>query len=233
MQNIYMKEINKIPLMSAEEEKQVAVLAFQGDKAAQEKLVKANLRFVVKQAYKFLGQGLELEDLINEGNTGLMYAATKFDPKKNTRFITYAVWWVNQYMRKAVYEKGQDVKITVGKKEALSDLRFKMIRLDKEINSEESEGSSIGELIEDKRYCGQEEMACRENTKKDIYKSIENLPIEEQLVVYHRFGLEDSEEMSLKTIGDMLGYSKERIRQIENRARVHLRRYMEDYGYTA
>lgn len=233
MQNIYMKEINQIPLMSSEEEKKVAALAFQGNKAAQDKLVKANLRFVVKQAHKFLNQGLELEDLISEGNAGLMYAATKFDPAKNTKFITYAVWWINQYMRKAVYEKGQDVKITVGRKDALSDSRFKMARLDKVLDSEEAEGATVGDLIEDKRYMGQEERVCKEDEKSGVYEALDKLSREEQIVICYRFGLYDSDQLSLKSIGDMLGYSKERIRQIESRALTKLRRHMEDYGYAA
>ena len=97
----YLKAIDKIPLLTYEEEYELALKAKNGDKKARERLINSNLRFVVSVAKKFKGQGMPLEDLINEGNIGLMTAVDKFEPEKGYHFISYAVWWVRQAILKA------------------------------------------------------------------------------------------------------------------------------------
>ncbi|MCL2070351.1 MAG: RNA polymerase sigma factor RpoD/SigA [Treponema sp.] len=107
----YMQEINRIPLLSKKEEEATAVLAAKGNKAAKERLVNANLRFVITVAKKYQGKGLPLEDLIGEGNIGLLNAAEHFDVEKGYRFITYAVWWIRQAITKAINEKGRMIRL--------------------------------------------------------------------------------------------------------------------------
>ncbi len=113
--SLYLKEINKIPLLSREEENHYARLAAQGDKAAKEKLVNANLRFVVNVAKKYQNQGLPLADLINEGNIGLMNAIERFDVEKGYHFISYAVWWIRQAILKAISEKARMIRLPLNR----------------------------------------------------------------------------------------------------------------------
>jgi RNA polymerase primary sigma factor len=108
---LYMREISKIPLLSKEDEEKYAKLAAEGNMAAREKIVNSNLRFVISIAKKFQGKGLPLEDLISEGNTGLLNAVNRFDIKKGYRFITYAVWWIRQAIIKAVSEKSRMIRL--------------------------------------------------------------------------------------------------------------------------
>ena len=112
---IYFKEIDSIPLMTREEEYELAVKAKQGDILARDRIVKANLRFVVSVAKKYQCSAFELNDLINEGNIGLMIAIDKFDPEKGYHFISYAVWWIRQTILKAIYEKGKMIRLPSNK----------------------------------------------------------------------------------------------------------------------
>ena len=112
---IYFKEIDSIPLMAREEEYELALKAKQGDIIARDKILKANLRFVVSVAKKYQCSAFELNDLINEGNIGLMIAIDKFDPEKGYHFISYAVWWIRQTILKAIYEKGKMIRLPSNK----------------------------------------------------------------------------------------------------------------------
>ncbi len=113
--SMYLREINRIPLITHEEEHDLAVLAKNGDKKAREKLLNANLRFVVSVAKKYRGQGLPLSDLINEGNIGLIVALDKFEPEKGYHFISYAVWWIKQSIMKAISDKGRAVRLPLNR----------------------------------------------------------------------------------------------------------------------
>lgn len=113
--SMYLKEINRIPLLSVEEEKELAVKAQRGDKAAKERLVKSNLRFVVNVAKKYRNHGLDLTDLISEGNIGLLVAIEKFDVSKGYRFISYAVWWIRQSILKAICEKSRAIRLPLNR----------------------------------------------------------------------------------------------------------------------
>lgn len=112
---IYLKEINRIPLLSREEEDRIARLAVNGDTDAKMQLINANLRFVVNVAKKYKNQGIPLDDLINEGNIGLMTAVDKFDPDKGYHFISYAVWWIRQAVLKAVCEKSRAIRLPLNR----------------------------------------------------------------------------------------------------------------------
>ena len=115
----YLKTIDKIPLLTYDEEYELALKAKNGDKKAREKLINANLRFVVSVAKKFRGQGMPLEDLINESNIGLMTAVDKFEPEKGYHFISYAVWWVRQAILKALAEQSRPVRLPLNRSNEL------------------------------------------------------------------------------------------------------------------
>jgi RNA polymerase primary sigma factor len=112
---LYLREINRIPLLSREEEDEIAREAAKGSKKAQDKLVNANLRFVVNVAKKYQGQGLPLEDLISEGNIGLLNAVQRFDVDKGYHFISYAVWWIKQAVLKAICEKSRMIRLPLNR----------------------------------------------------------------------------------------------------------------------
>jgi RNA polymerase primary sigma factor len=112
---LYLREINRIPLLSREEEDEIAREAAKGSKKAQDKLVNANLRFVVNVAKKYQGQGLPLEDLISEGNIGLLNAVQRFDVNKGYHFISYAVWWIRQAILKAICEKSRMIRLPLNR----------------------------------------------------------------------------------------------------------------------
>ncbi|MDX9783621.1 MAG: RNA polymerase sigma factor RpoD/SigA [Spirochaetia bacterium] len=113
--SIYLKEINKIPLLTREQENDYATRAAQGEKFAREMLVKSNLRFVVNVAKKYQNQGLPLSDLISEGNIGLMNAIERYDVNKGFHFISYAVWWIRQAILKAVCEKSRMIRLPLNR----------------------------------------------------------------------------------------------------------------------
>ena len=119
---LYMQEINRFPLLSKTEEEKLAKLVAKGDKAAREKIVNSNLRFVIMVAKKYQGKGLPLEDLISEGNIGLLKAVEHFDPKKGYRLITYAVWWIRQTIIKAIHEKGRMIRLPCNKSSDLTKI---------------------------------------------------------------------------------------------------------------
>lgn len=115
MMDLYLKDINRIPLLTAEEEKKLAVEARNGSKSAKNKLVNANLRFVVAIAKTYQGRGFELMDLISEGNLGLMTAVDHFDVSKGYKFISYAVWWIRQSIQKAIYDRSRAIRLPMNK----------------------------------------------------------------------------------------------------------------------
>ena len=109
--NDYLKDINKIPMITPEEEKELGKKIKEGDKESKDKLIVSNLRFVVSVAKQYQGQGLSLDDLINEGNIGLIRAADKFDVDKGFRFISYAVWWIRQSILQALSEQSRTISL--------------------------------------------------------------------------------------------------------------------------
>ena len=121
---MYLKEINKVPLLTREEEVELAQKAKNGDKAARDKIIKANLRFVVKVAKKYQNHGLDLTDLISEGNIGLMTAIEKFEPERGYHFISYAVWWINQAILKAVSEKSRAIRLPLNRANELVRIEY-------------------------------------------------------------------------------------------------------------
>ena len=121
---MYLKEINKVPLLTREEEIELSQKAKQGDKAARDKMIMANLRFVVRVAKKYQNHGLDLTDLISEGNIGLINAIEKFEPSRGYHFISYAVWWINQSILKALSEKSRAIRLPLNRANELVRIEY-------------------------------------------------------------------------------------------------------------
>ncbi len=144
--SLYLKEISRIPLLSREEETNTARLAVKGDKAAKDRLVNANLRFVVNVAKKYQGQGLSLSDLISEGNIGLINAVEKFDVDKGFHFISYAVWWIRQSILKAICEKSRMIRLPLNRANELVQIE-KAMKVVPEGTSTEEEINEIARML--------------------------------------------------------------------------------------
>lgn len=144
---LYLKEINKIPLLTHEEETQLAIEAKNGSKAAKNKIVNANLRFVVNVAKKYQNRGMELSDLISEGNIGLLTAIEKFDVSMGYHFISYAVWWIRQSITKALNEKTSDVRLPMNRVNELNQIRKAKKAVSAVNRTEEDEIRMIGEML--------------------------------------------------------------------------------------
>src|SRR5574344_1098708 len=142
--NMYLKEINKIPLLTREEETDLATKAAQGDKIAKEKIVRANLRFVVNVAKKYQNHGIDLVDLISEGNIGLLTAIERFDVSKGYHFISYAVWWIRQAILKAICEKSRAIRLPLNRANELVQIE----QARKEIATDKTEEEELQEVAE-------------------------------------------------------------------------------------
>lgn len=219
----YLNEIEKISLLTEDEEYQLAVKAKNGDMVARNKLVEANSRFVVSIAKKYQGNGLELEDLISEGNIGLLIAVDKFEPEKGYKFISYAVWWIRQSIMKAINDKSRAVRIPANKIKDAELYEIDVCSLDTPVGEEED--SSFGDFI-------QSDLNIEEGVMdKALTESINNILSQfserERDVIIKRYGLNDQKALSLKEVGDLYGLTKERIRQIEKKMITNLSKISE------
>jgi RNA polymerase primary sigma factor len=258
----YLRALARIPRLTAQEEHEVAVKAAAGDEDAQRKLVEANLRFVVSYAKRYRGIGVPLLDLIHEGNLGLMEAARRFDPGRNVKFITYAVWWVRQAIMHALSEQvrafaipqklsgvaarfgrevadlteqlerapttseiASDLSISESDVEALRLIGSSDVSLNEHVGRGDSEGSELGDLIEQDAIEDVEHELIHRAAASRVRQALHDLDDKEREIVTLRFGLDrDGEPRTLQEIGDALGVSRERVRQIESRAKDKLRR---------
>ena len=233
----YLRDIGRIPLLSKEEEMETAKLAAGGDKAAREKLVTSNLRFVIMIAKKYQGNGLPLLDLISEGNMGLLSAVKHFDVEKGYRFITYAVWWVRQAITKAIQEKGKLIRLPCKAKpgKALSggkDPRRKpkeivyinndVLSLDEPVSKRGDSNSTRKDFLYDEFTDSPVEKAANSILKSELETLLGDLEERAAGVIRCRFGLDGTGPMTLKEVGDRYHLSRERVRQIETRAMSQL-----------
>ncbi len=249
----YLREINETPLLSPEEELELAIAIGNGDPAARDRMVRANLRLVVNIARGYTGKGLSLQDLIEEGNLGLMRAVEGFDPAMGTRFSTYASYWIKQSIKRALINCAKTVRIPAYMVELLSKWRRATARLTEELGrtptAEEiarvlgiprkklsiikkairiynltpqtdqgDSGWSLGEMIEDERFRTPDEMMLEHDSLYHIRKRLQTMDAREAAVLKMRFGLEDRQPRTLKEIGEVLGLTRERVRQIESEA---------------
>ena len=144
---LYLREIGKIPLLSAEEELALAQRVVAGDKEAKDQMAEANMRLVVSIAKRYVGRGLDLLDLIQEGNTGLLRAVEKFDPDKGFKFSTYATWWIRQAITRAVVDQARTIRIPVHMVETINKLLRTQRRLTQELNREPTNEEIAKEML--------------------------------------------------------------------------------------
>jgi len=259
----YLHDIQKLPLISdPEEERRLARRAQKGDEKAAERLVTANLRFVISYVKKYQGHGLELSELVAIGNEGLLKAVKKFDPDQGVKFISYAVWWVRQAVLKALAEQTRSVRIPLNQNSQLiklaraetilaqvlkrdatdheigrlidetpevvraaKQMSATEVSLDAPVDRSDREASTLGE-----RFAGVDSTDIEEVTDYKLMRGFierafrKYLTPRERKILYLYYGLEEgSEAMTLERIGALMGVTRERIRQIRERAFEKLR----------
>ena len=267
---IYLQQIGKIPLLTAEQELEVAKkIKESNDDKSKEILVNANLRLVVSIAKKYIGRGLSFLDLIQEGNMGLMKAAEKFDYAKGYKFSTYATWWIQQSITRAIADKSRIIRLPVHMIETLSKIKKVTIDLTTESGKAPSkeeiayrvgipvskltslikaaqstisietpatakdESSKLGDFIVDESTVSPDTRVSQENLFEDIQKMLNQLSPKERDVLIMRYGLnDDGNRKTLEEIGSRYGVSRERIRQIENRAISKLKKLCKNHNLT-
>jgi len=255
----YLREISKVPLLTREEEVRLGKLARKGDQRAIQRLVESNLRFVVKIANRFSGAGPSLLDLINEGNIGLLQAARRFDPARNVKFISYAVWWIRQAIMQMLAEQSGPTRLPLKQAGLLYKIRTKTEELrhalDREPTAQELAGAlgvsrrEIEEIqrvarrpvsldspvTEDSETAYLDLMADEDapavdhdllesSLRSEIAGLLGHLAPREREVLELRFGIATDDPLTLEEVGQRLGLSRERIRQIEKKAKKRLQR---------
>ena len=253
----YLKEISKIKPLLREEEERLAQNIAKGDLKALQELVRRNLKFVVSVANKYKGCGLSLQDLIEEGNIGLIQAAKRFDASRQVKFITYAVWWIRQAIMHSLAEQSGTVKLPikqVGKVYQMSKKRRSMAQTLNREPTERELADSMGykendihfimqayrthlsldaplrtdesppyiDLLESPNTIPYDEMIMQESLKAKVDLLLKDLGAREEKILRMRFGFH-GEAKTLEEIGKEIGLSRERVRQIEKRAKVKLK----------
>ena len=261
---MYLREIGKIQLLSIEEENELAKKAMEGNQRAKDKMAEANMRLVVSIAKRYSGRGLELLDLIQEGNTGLLRAVDKFDPSKGFKFSTYATWWIRQAITRAIADQARTIRIPVHMVETINKLMRTQRRLTQELNreptnkelakemdmdvekieyiqkikqditsldagvgrdGEEGEESTLGDFIEDEDTASPEESATVQLLKEQVREILSTLSDRERKILEMRFGLNGTKSYTLEEVGLEFAVTRERIRQIEAKALMKLKKH--------
>ena len=246
----YLRDINEVSLLTAEEERALARRIAKGDMEARDHMVRANLRLVVSIARGYSSRGMLLQDLIEEGNLGLLRAVEGFDPTMGTRFSTYGSYWIKQSIKRALINSSKTIRIPAYMIELLSKWRRSTARLsdtlgrnptnaevarllgvskkklpiiEKAIHVHNSipqtdqpdSGWSLSEVVMDERTSTPDEIMVKDDALKYVRDRIETMEEREATVLKMRFGLGDQEPRTLKEIGEHLGLTRERVRQIE------------------
>jgi RNA polymerase primary sigma factor len=249
----YLREINETSLLSADDEQDLATAIGQGDVHARDRMVRANLRLVVNIARGYTGKGLGLQDLIEEGNLGLLRAVEGFDPAMGTRFSTYASYWIKQSIKRALINTAKTIRIPAYMVELLSKWRRASTRLAEELGrtptpeetarvlglprkklpiikkairiynltpqTDQAEaGWSLGEMVEDERMRSPDVELVENDNLIHVMQQLQTMDQREATVLRMRFGLDGHEPRTLKEIGESLGLTRERVRQIETEA---------------
>lgn len=259
--SLYLQKISEAPLLTAEDEIRLGNMVHHGmpeeQKFAWNELVSRNLRYVVKIAKRYLSSGLSLEDLIQEGNIGLMKAAEKYDPDTGNRFITYATWWIRQSITRAISDKGRLIRLPVHITEKIRKLRqrqaayekdgkmpdMKTIAADLQMDEKQIEqllaasvdtvsldipvgeesDMTLGDFIPDTALYSPEDTAMHNDLLESLEQAMSCLSQKEKDVLADRFGLYGRQAKTLEEIGSVMGVTRERIRQIEEKALWKLR----------
>ena len=253
----YLQDISHEGLVSVEEEIELARKIKKGDVKALEKLTKANLRFVVSVAKQYQNQGLSLPDLINEGNLGLIKAATKYDETRGFKFISYAVWWIRQSIMQAISEQSRIVRVPINQMGVIHKMRkvvqqfeqeyqrlpsideiaeqidlpkekiveimsmiTKKISMDAPIST--NDDGNLLDVLPNKNSPSADEDLLEEGLKKEIERLLVSLSEREQIILRGYFGI-NQREMSLEEIGEQTGLTRERVRQLKEKAIKRLR----------
>nr|MEE4268966.1 RNA polymerase sigma factor RpoD/SigA [Candidatus Krumholzibacteria bacterium] len=255
---VYFRDINRYELISREDEVALAIKIREGDEEALQTLVRANLRFVVSVAKRYINQGLMLSDLINEGNLGLLKAARRFDEERGYRFISYAVWWIRQSIMQALLDKSRTIRlpqnqtallIKIGRTRSLlqnegipspgpdqiaerldldvADV-IHALRSDRTEMALEDEGMSGGErplseVLEDTNSAPPDFDVLQRGLREDVRKCLAVLTAREAQIIIQYFGLSYEDAQTLQVIGERMGLTRERIRQIKEKALVKIR----------
>ena len=256
---LYLKQINETPLLTAQEEKDLARrIIHQNCPASRERMVRANLRLVVNLAKHYVNRGLSLPDLIEEGNIGLLKAVEGFDPENGTRFSTYASWWIKQAIKRALINSVQPIHIPAymvemmaKMKHAMRDLEDRLGRLPsieelsaalnmppkklriirkaiRAVNTPTQSGSADGELtindlVADTNTLPPDEAVLETDNIRHLLHLLDRIDEREAVILRLRYGLDGEDPMTLKEIGQRIGLTRERVRQIEHEALGKLR----------
>ncbi len=254
----YFQEISKIDLITAQEEVELAVRIRQGDQVALNKLVNANLRFVVSTAKQYQGSGLKLSDLINEGNVGLVKAAKRFDETRGFKFISYAVWWIRQSILQAISEHSRVVRLPLNKIGTINkiskvrsvleqknerppsaqeiadelDMNIAQVKSSLKISGrhtsldaplKEGESSTFYSVMKSKEPTNPDKGVLEESLLTDIEAALTTLPDREADVIRLYYGIGEQNAFSLVEIGELFDLTRERVRQIKEKAIRKLR----------
>ncbi|HEV8410811.1 MAG TPA: RNA polymerase sigma factor RpoD/SigA [Gemmatimonadaceae bacterium] len=217
----YFREVGRQSLLTADEERGLGVRVRMGDEAAIAELATRNLRFVISVAKRYQHRGVPLGDLIGEGNVGLLRAARRFDPALGVRFISYAVWWIRQALQSAVARQSSVVRVPIVVARAEGGSRPADISLDTPL------GSGGNQTLLDLIGSGEEESAAIEGAATEyasrIEEALSRLPERDAKILRLQFGLDGGREHSLVEIGQLMGVTRERVRQLRDRALRRLR----------
>ncbi|MFN3839913.1 MAG: RNA polymerase sigma factor RpoD/SigA [Cyclobacteriaceae bacterium] len=254
----YLQEIGKVALITAEEEVQLAKRIRQGDPIALEKLAKANLRFVVSVAKQYQNNGMSLGDLINEGNVGLIKAASRFDETRGFKFISYAVWWIRQSIMQALAEQSRIVRLPLNRVSSLNKISRTFSELEQKFQREPSEEelaevlqmapdeirdnlkvsgrqvsvdaplisgetNSLLDVLEDVSAENPETDLMMDSLRMEIQRALATLTDREAEVIGSYFGLNGEQALTLEEIGQKFNLTRERVRQIKEKATRRLR----------
>jgi len=254
----YLEEIGGYSPLPPEEEIRLARLIKKGDTIALDKLVKANLRFVISVAKEYQGQGLPLQDLISEGNLGLIKAAQRFDETRGFKFISYAVWWIRQSILQALAEQSRVVRLPLNRVGAINKIGRALEKLEKAYGREPSinevaskmdmtafevadvlktsarhlsldepfkdeDGNNLLDVIESDRYAPPDNTLMQESLQVEIDKVLSTLKDREAEIIKLYFGLAGDRPLTLEEIGEHFQLTRERVRQIKEKALRRLR----------